>query len=676
MFLYRIVIFLGAFLLFVVQPILAKFFLPWFGGSASVWAISLLFFTTALLVGYLYAHGLSRLTFTRQKRIHGLLLLLSVVLLVIFWVAWGSPLTPGTNLRPDPAENPSFALLLRLMLVIGLPYLSLAATSPLLQSWLHRSGESSPYGLYALSNAGSIGALLLYPFLIEPFLSLRVQSMVWGGLFIVFAICLVALAFQTRVRTHEPGRLTILPKLPNRETNKWILYSSIPAFLLLAVTNMLTQGIASFPFLWVGPLLIYLLTFILAFSGRVISRTFLLTATVLSSLVVLLVLSVGVAFPLPVLLICFSPFLFFSCLFFHQTLYRIRPEGSDLTRYYVWIAFGGALGTILVAVIFPVLFARPIEPLLGGLVALYFSSRAFLNEIFAVPNQVRLDRVLMGFIGIIFVCFSLSFFLIDRVGIILEERNFYGALQVRHETLSGFPARLLRNGRIVHGAQFSDDSKRLWPTTYYGRDSGVGLILSREAFSSRQIAVVGLGVGTVATYCRPGDRFRFFEIDPAVEHIAREQFSYVHLCAGSEVVIGDARLSIEAEADDESRYDVMILDAFTDDAIPIHLLTREAIELYFSRLKKDGILVVHISNVYLDLIPVLRGAAVTHTLSGRIVHGSDEEEGTYANTWVLLSTNESVLPAEDGERIVQLETSGKQIFWNDMYSNLLSIIRF
>lgn len=665
MLLARVTIFLSAFLLFVVQPAMTKFFLPWFGGSASVWATALMFFTTMLLVGYLYAHALSRFPLRVQTVLHGVLLTLSLFALAVFWIRSGAPLLPTPDLRPDPAVQPSIALITLLFVSVGLPYLVLSSTSPLIQSWFHRAGQGTPYGLYALSNVGSLGALLFYPFLIEPFIPLKSQAIVWGVLFVLFVGCIAATGLHLLKCGRDEKKASSL-RISSWQAVRWMALSAVPAFLLVAITNLLTQGVASVPLLWVIPLALYLFTFVLTFSGTPLPKPFLVACAIGSSLLALVLLANFQTATFPLLFIFFLAFLFCGSLLFHDQLYRERPLSSDLTRYYVLIALGGAIGTILVALVAPIVFTRPIEMLFGILVVFVFSFLLFLHgEIFFAKNVLR-DRLLGSLVGLLLLCFILLFFTIGHGGRLFEERNFYGSLQVNESVVEERIVRRLQNGRILHGSQVIGTDE-LFPTSYYGHRSGAGQLMEMFGERAKRVGVVGLGTGTLAAYCRPGDAYRFYELDGTVEQIARTYFFYLSSCEGAEVVIKDARLSLERERfEGAASFDVLLVDAFTDDAIPVHLLTQEAIELYLDRLTGDGVLAVHVSNNYLDLVPVLRASARAFGLFGRVVEDEGDDDLLTASTWVLLSRNSLY-----GEFPV-----GREITWTDDYSYLLPIIRW
>ena len=674
--LYRLLIFLSAFLLFLVQPLLTKVFLPWFGGSASVWATSLMFFTTVLLCGYVYAHILANVSQRIQLRVHAILLVLCGIVILAFWIKWGSPLSPSVDFRPDPQANPTWALLSLFSLVIAFPYILLSSTSPLLQSWFFKTNKKTAYRLYAVSNIGSLGALLSYPFIFEPLFSLQVQGWIWGIGFLSYMVLMLWLVRSLRQKPFEQTS-SMQPEAQSvPQVFLWVFLAFMPAFLLVATTNTLTQGIASFPLLWVAPLAVYLITFILAFSDYQIRPRFLLIITACFSIIALFFLDERVDAFLQLYLSILLPLLFFGCFFFHKWLYNIRPDGYSLTTYYLWIAFGGACGTAICAVGFPLLFSRPVEMIFSVLVVLAFALWKLM--VLFVPSSIRelFDKKILWFFVIMNGCVVLLFLTFGNSTALFEDRTFYSVVKVSDiQTAAGVERRLL-NGKILHGAQLVADKTKPVAISYYGHESGIGRLLTMDSSDSRRVGIVGLGTGAIAAYCRPGDEYRFFEIDPMVESVAREWFSYLRVCAGSDVVLGDGRLSLEQEDQEQAAlYDVLVIDAFSDDSIPVHLLTKEAIDLYFHRLKPSGVVAVHISNRYLDLQPVLRSYIQQQNRFGVLIKDNgDEDQRTLMSVWVLLSEDKNVLPLVDGQTPEDFAV-GKTVTWTDHYSNLLSVIR-
>ncbi|HEY6929799.1 MAG TPA: ferrichrome ABC transporter permease [Thermoanaerobaculia bacterium] len=757
-------IFLGAFLLFQIEPLIGKYILPWFGGAPAVWTTCLLFFQLLLLAGYSYAHGLARRPRARGERVsHATLLAVSVALLAVLAKVWGSPILASASWKPSDPSHPIPRILAVLAVSVGLPYFLLATTSPLLAAWAARARPGvRVYRLYALSNLGSLLALLSYPPLVERFLPLRMQALVWSSLYAVFAagaaLCAVAArASTTPAPVSDSFTLARSAPIGRAPYVFWFLLAACGSTLLLATTNQMCQEVASIPLLWVIPLCLYLVSFILCFeSDRIYSRAVFGPALAFSLGWAALVLFKGFVVPIRVQVAAYSAALFAGCMVCHGELARSRPDASRLTSFYLTIAAGGAAGGLFVAIAAPRLFDAYWEIhiclwLTGllALVALLRDSGSWVRSgrgwpallvllaCGALANSVRdasflpslAERVKafweqgLGPIIVVLAAAALAwalwqlrriwwdrghpyfaagclagalgllgYVLISDVRAFLESavsvsRNFYGVLTV--EELSKDDPDLnrfeLRNGRIVHGFQYRDPEKRREPTTYYTERSGIGLALlhhPRRATGPLRVGVVGLGTGTIAAYGRAGDTYRFYDINPAVVALSegpRSRFTYLRDCpARVEIVLGDARLSLERERRDRAAqgFDVLAIDAFTSDSIPVHLLTREAVELYFSRLARpDGILAIHISNRQLDLAPVVR--ALVDSLGRKAASVDIEGEGTttWGSTWILVSS-ESVLETPEIARASK-DLSGARVIrpWTDDYSNLFQVIK-
>ena len=695
-FLYTAAIFLSSSLLFLVEPMAGKRLLPLLGGSSAVWITCLVFFQSALLLGYLCAHFIAtRLPRWPQLLAYGALLALSIVQV-------------AANLDPHPhasTTRPIFSVLWLLTTLIGLPFLTLSATNPLLQSWYAhgplREGQDSskpPYHLFALSNFGSLLALLVYPLLVEPNFSLRTQTLAWSAGFLVFVmVCGVIMAGRRSVsvvREREQGRAAALsaaapvaaqasvadlpPPVPDvapSPANRvlWLLMAAGGSLLLSAVTSHLSQNIAAIPLLWILPLTIYLLTFVLAFNGgRVYSRWLMvrLLAVALGGIAYLIwykTEDVPIIVSIP--LFCLS--LFIGAFFCHGELYLRRPAAPYLTQYYLLIAAGGALGSMFVGVLAPLMFNGSYE-MAWSLV--YIAA-------LAVVLMWRVHwawRIFWTAAAVVLISVVVRQHRADREDAIVQVRSFYGTLRVTDEATEGEGRfRTLIHGTIQHGTQFtaSEDLRRL-PTTYYSRNSGVGLALDNCCKGrARRVADIGLGTGTLAAYGEPGDVFRFYEIDPRVEVVARNVFTYLRESkAKIEIAHGDARLSMEAEPPEN--YDVIAVDAFSGDAIPVHLLTAEALKLYQRHLAPGGIIAFHVSNTYLKLAPVVQEQADHAGLHAVMVSTEDDDDtGAYSSDWVLVTANEKFLElpeiANAGEKI---EPKRGLRLWTDDYSSLLPIL--
>ena len=662
-------IFLSAFLLFQVQPLVGKLTLPWFGGSAGVWTTCLLFFQVLLLLGYLYAHLVMRhLPHRRQLQLHGSLLVLAALAL---------PLRLHAAFKPSGTGDPVLQLLALLATTVGLPYLLLSTTGPLVQAWVARKGHV-PYRLFALSNAASMLALLSYPLLVEPWVSLKVQSWGWSAGFLVFGTLILGTAFRshpdpTTLTSEEPAQVG-----PSSATKAlWILLAAVPSVLLMAVTSHLSTNVAPIPFLWVLPLTLYLLTFILCFEAdRWYHRGVFLGLLPLALAAMTFFLTPGyrhLAVQLQILV--FASGLFIGCMVAHGELARLRPHPHFLTGFYLRLSLGGALGGVFVAWVAPRLFRSYLElPL--GLMACAATALLTLSRDPGPLKQLRLRAVQTFFLLLILGIGGHTLYLeLSRDGVVLAQgRNFYGTLSVFDD--EGHLWRTLAHGTITHGGQFLDPEKARKPVTYYSPDSGVGLALTSLPENARKVGVVGLGTGSLAAYGRPGDVIRYYDINPLVEDYARRYFSFLKDSpAQIEVVMGDARLSLEREA--PQGYDLLAIDAFSSDSIPVHLLTREAFAVYFHHLRPGGILAVHVSNRYLNLHPVVKAAAEHFHRTTRVVDtDSDEATGAYGSTWLLLTTDRAFFdqPAFQDNEDVSLLT-GPALAWTDDFSNLFRILK-
>ena len=667
-------ILLSAFLLFEVEPLIAKLILPWFGGSAAVWTACLLFFQLALLAGYAYSHWLNRRAPATQRTIHLALLALSLL-----WL----PILPASHWNSNQAENPLWRILGLLTATVGLPWFLLSATGPLLQSWYARANKNAlPYRYFALSNAGSMAGLLAYPVLIEPYLTSHQQAWSWSLAFGAFAILCAAIAWRTR---RAPPEITVIAAPGLSACLLWIALAACPSALLLAVTGHLTENIAAIPFLWVLPLSLYLLSFILCFNSSRWYRRWLFAPLAAASLPVsawlifhsdqisdakLLNLKSVIA-----LLSAATFVLFMVC---HGELARRRPAPAQLTAYYLAIAAGGALGGLFIALVAPycfnALYDLPIVLSLTGFLFLY------LLWIARGSSQARLMGFTLaagfafGFAGI-FARETWKSFAYSR----LLLRNFYGSLVVYDNEMPRplGPVRVLRNGMIDHGEQFLRPENRRYPTTYYARDSGVGRALTALISDGPLHAgIVGLGAGTLAAYARPVDRYDFYEINPNVVKIAATEFTFLRVCQAPYAIIpGDGRLSLERES--PQRFDLLALDAFSGDSIPVHLLTREAFALYWRHLKPDGVLAVHVSNKYLSLAPVIAlAAAERHKPAMLLSSNGNETNEESSSDWVLITSRPGFfdLPtispaARPIDPILGLR------MWTDQYSSVYRILR-
>lgn len=673
--LFAAVVFLAAFLLFFVEPIAAKQILPFLGGSAAVWITCLVFFQTTLLLGYLYAHWLSQ---RPRWRLNAFLMVLATASAV------------GWVVRPFAAAgaaHPFTAIFSALSLSIGLPFLLVAATSPLLQVlWARAENAPVPYWLYALSNLASLLALGLYPSLVEPVLTLRAQRLTWCLGFIAFAVLFSMLTRRVHGTSAASWQQeTVMDEVPPASfTHKllWILLPMGASMQLSAVTVHLTANIAAIPLLWILPLGVYLLTLILAFQfPRLLARGILtrMLVLVLASLAYMLV-QVDHSWPIWLSIPFFLVALFVACLFCHAQAYALRPDRvSETTLFYLLFAAGGALGSFFVGIAAPMIFRfnydLPITFLVTALLALAATWHTHWSQrlLWSAASIAMLGVVVM--VGIAY-----------RRDTILAVRNFYGALRVKQDLFStpGFTTRTLLNGSIQHGTQiFGTDAMRRTPTTYYAPDSGVGYALrdccvnSDGTIRPRNIGVIGLGAGTVAAYGRPGDHIRFYEINPADIPIAQNLFTYIR-DSGAQVQIipGDARVSLSRES--PQRFDVLVVDAFTGDAIPLHLLTKEALALYRRHLAPGGIIAFHISNQYVDLeAPIARLASAAGMQARHVNSLGSEARGEFVANWILVTDNAAFfLQPELVAHAFYPEENPRLRPWTDDYSALLPVLRW
>jgi len=672
--LYAATIFVSAFLLFLVQPIMAKQILPWFGGSANVWTTCLVFFQTTLLLGYGYADLVVRRTSSRtQVRVHVLLLALSCIVL---------PIVPGAQWKPLGTESPSLLILALLTATIGLPYFLLSTTSPLVQAWFSRSFPGkNPYRLFALSNLASMLALLGYPIGLEPWVTTRFQSYGWSVAYVVFALLCAACGwFSLRAASPEaePVRqqdASLPDRVPPTGARQllWATLAATGSFLLLAITNHLCQNISSIPLLWVVPLSIYLLTFILCFDGRGWYRPELFASMLAAALGVMawtladrnlthkLELQIGV----------FCVGLFLACMFCHGELARLKPAPRYLTRFYLMVSAGGAVGSALVGLVAPLVLPAYFELAFG--LAACAALLAF---------QVRRRHPVFVALAIVAVLFTVGAGIWQvhdfYDGTLLATRNFYGVLRVQlYGDADTNRHRSLMHGTILHGSQYLQPDLARRPTTYYTQTSGVGRALESMHPTTRplKIGVIGLGTGTLATYGSKGDIYRFYDINPAVIVIANRDFTYLRDSEATiQTPLGDARLNLEREA--PQGFDLLAIDAFSSDSIPVHLLTNEALAVYLKHMKPGGIIAFHLTNRFLDLIPVVKQLADAQHLFSVLIADEGDEGVASRSDWVLLSDREASLQVPQiTEAASALPARENLRLWTDDFNNIVQIIK-
>ena len=668
--LYAVTIFVSSFLLFLLQPITAKQILPWFGGSAAVWTTCLVFFQTTLLLGYAYSDAAARRFSPRaQARLHIALLALSCALL---------PIVPGAQWKPLGTENPSFLILGLLAATVGLPYFLLATTSPLVQAWFARRFPSrSPYRLFALSNLASMLALVGYPFALEPWVPTRLQSYGWSTAYVLFALLTAALAWlsqRARARVAPVG-LSMAGAIEARPTFGcqllWAVLAAMGSYLLLAVSNHICQNIASIPLLWIAPLSIYLLTFILCFDGtRWYQRKIFLPALVAALAVMAWTLAnPDLTHRLRLQIGVFCGGLFIACMFCHGELARLKPAPRYLTRFYLMVSLGGAIGSVLVGSLAPLVLPAYFELACGLVVCaalLAFQVRR-AHPVFVVLAGATL-LFSIGAAG-----WGIRAFYENTV---LAQRNFYGVLRVQDWDVDAANYhRSLIHGTIMHGTQSPTPEFERRPTTYYTETSGIGRALEslHPTLRPLKVGVIGLGTGTIATYGSTGDVYRFYDINPAVIGIAKRDFTFLAKSdATIQIALGDARLSLEREA--PQGFDVLAIDAFSSDAIPVHLITTEALAVYRRHMKPGGIIAFHVTNRYLDLAPVVQKLADAAGLHAVLV--SDDGAGAMASRseWVLLSDSEAALEREPiKEASVAITPRPGWRLWTDDFNNIVTV---
>ncbi|MCB9895319.1 MAG: fused MFS/spermidine synthase [Planctomycetes bacterium] len=655
-------ILIAAFLLFIVQPLIGRYILPWYGGTPAVWTVALLFFQAALLAGYGYAHLLGKLKPRLQPVVHGLFVLAGLAFL---------PIIPDASFRPAGGD-PALEILWLLARTIGVPFVALAATSPLLQAWL-AGAQQSPriYRLYALSNVGSLVALLAYPFVLEPWVGRDAQAWAWSVGYGAFALATL-LAGVRRARSAPPVAAASEVAEPAAVAHRvlWFALGACGVWLLMAVTNEMSINIAPTPFLWVLPLGLYLLSFIVAFGSERATKRKLMLPALLGSFVLFPVAASSVGhIPIALRVGMFAVALFLACLCVHGELYRLRPHASRLTGYYLSIAGGGAAGGAFVGVIVPHVFPMYWEFEIGQMLSML----AVLGAL-AVDKSSRLYRFRPRWGWVVILLMLLAWG--DQQATTLRRelrdtldsrRSFFGVSRVSEKD----GLRTLVHGTVRHGEQFQDERRSL-ATTYFSPTSGIGQTLNGLP-GRKRVGVVGLGIGTLVAYGNAGDVFRFYELDPDVEQLARAHFSYLRDCpAEVQVTIGDGRLLLEGE--DAQAYDVLALDAFSSDAVPVHLLTLEAFDAYRRHLAPGGVIAVNITNHNLDLMPVIVAAARAKGWHWkRVISLEDETTGALEAHWMLLAPTEAgVARLPEGE----LDPDARELPpWTDDFSNLFRILK-
>ncbi len=742
--------FLSAFLLFQVQLIVSKYILPWFGGSAAVWTTSMLVFQLLLLAGYLYSHIVStRFSPSGQTKLHIGLLGAAFLLVIALSFVWPSAITPGTGWKPLENGSPVRDVAVIILVCSGIPFFVLSTTGPLLQSWFARlGGDTRTYKLYSVSNLGSLLGLLTFPFLVEPTLRMKQQGVLWSVLFCVFVSGCVLCAVRALKANHHEVEKPVA-NLVQTETSPlvyslWFLLAACASALLLASTNLLCQEVTTVPLIWVLPLSVYLLSFIICFDHarwyqRAVFHPLFAVCLFLTCASLITSNALGEVVCLPVLL-------FLACMICHGELIRLKPSLMQLTAFYLTISVGGAAGGIFVGIVAPKVFTSfaefqlslglaiglilitllmdrqswifrhtfwlPVAITAGAILAAY-ACGIWIPEIATLLNNIRFYPVTlligtmavagtltMGSVGAsqqrrfrfvqplvvsvaVFALVGLYKTSQPKPGLYVSKRNFYGLVRVFRQLGSN----ALIHGKITHGTQF-DAPMDHYPTTYYGHQSGIGVTLENHpkravAPGNLRIGVVGLGAGTIAAYGRPGDSIRYYEIDPDVVNLSlgpNPVFTYIRdSTAQVTVALGDARLSLEKEnSDEQGKFDVLVLDAFSGDAVPVHLLTKEAFDNYWQHVdSQTGIIAVHVTSRHVNLIPVVQALAV-HFDTDSLIAYNPRKSPVYESCWVLLARQRGLLRRIPGLQEIAIipNDQTRPVLWTDDYSNIFGLIHW
>jgi spermidine synthase len=686
---------LGSTLLFLVQPIIGRLLLPRAGGTASLWNTAMVFFQATLLAGYLLAHlGTSVLGVARHRYAHLVLLVLPLAFL---------PLTVPGDWSLDAGSDPIIATLGVLAIMVGVPFLALATSSPSLQRWFAATDHphaDNPYFLYAAGNVGSLTALVAYPFVIERHLGLDAQTRLFTGGYVAFLVCtaVAALLVPARRGAVTAQLDTSCAPIAWARRARWVAWSFVPSALLLGATRFISTDIASFPLLWILPLVLYLATFIVAFGVKDPEGVTAIAGRAVVIGAIPLALTFMGRVPIGIALGLHLGWLFAAALLAHGRLAADRPPASRLTEFYAWVSLGGVLGGSFVALVAPVVFTRLWEyplAILGALllVPAVVGSRhrlpvLVITGLIVVAGawlhhdaQVQLATLVMATAGLLVlrrppVVFAFTMAAVMAVGvgvtgadIVAEDRSFFGTYAVL-ETDGG--GRVLQMGTTIHGSQHPDRAGR--PTTYYHPDGPLGPVFDAPR-QPMDAALIGLGAGEIAAYGMAGDRFTFYEIDQVVVDIASDPTYFTYLRdtpATVDVVVGDGRIELEQS---DALHDVVVVDAFSSDAIPVHLLTREAMATYLDHLEPDGLLLLHVSNRHFELAPVVERIASALGVTARMIDYAPDvdayDTGAAPSIWVAVARSGATIDAID-ERWQPVAGDGP--LWTDDYSNVLAVL--
>lgn len=679
------IIFLSSFLLFQVQPLIGKHMLPWFGGSAAVWLTAMLFFMVALGVGYGYALLISRLVPLVQVIAHSGFLLVVGILLWRHATLWPSAITPSVTdvfLHTDPAV----AIISTLFISIGLPFVALSATSTLVQFWYGRLAQVEPFALYSISNIGSLLGLLSYPFVFERIIPTVTHGIWWSFGFALYAALLLVLMvwYGWRVKQQYMKRVTTVSLVTWPTFLRWVGLTAVPVAALVSGTKFLTSAVAPVPFLWVAPLALYLLSFIISFRTHEARVTVVQYVVMVSVGILAITLSLAlhtIILLMPILL------LVLFCIYHlcHEALYAARPHTEQSPLYYTALALGGIVGSGVMTVVSLYLLVIPIEFIGVITLVVLISIWQIIKYNEEHPLSIRfINPKVVGY-SLMLLAVALNALYVYEVTsrALAQERNFFGAKAVYEYTAGeNLVTRSIAHGKTNHGSQLrSGDDWLFLPTSYYATSSGVGRALTHKQAQfpeGLRIAVMGLGSGGLAAYCRPQDEFTFIEIDHQMVELARTHFSWLEFCPQAQVVVTDGRLALATEAlrtASTSKYDLIILDAYADDMMPIHLMTNEALLLYRSLLADDGVIALNISSRYLDLRPVLASYAQVSDVIGRVHYDfGDLPPGTNPSLWGVFSPDETLFTNES-LRVLKSLDEYEPISWTDTYSALWPVVK-
>jgi hypothetical protein len=715
--LYGTAIFTGASLVFVIQPMVAKMLLPSFGGTPAVWAISLVFFQAVLLAGYSFAHISIRLFGVRRQP------LVQLVLLLLPLAAL--PIGLPAHAAPGAHHDPNLWLLWVLAVAAGIPFFVITTSSPILQRWFSASGHSAsrdPYFLYAAGNVGSLLGLLAYPTLIEPRLTLSEQAQMWAIAYAAFvvlaALCAMRVLATTAAVAPEAAAPARAAPIAWRVRLRWIGMAAIPSALMIGTSTYLSTDVAAVPLLWVIPLALYLLSFVVAFGRRsrlsleTISRSTVATSLAVAAALLFAVLAPALQLPIWLSVLVHGANLFFVALLVHRRLASERPPAERLTEFYLLLSIGGVIGGAFSALIAPQIFTTVAEYPLAIVLALLLRPGPLRARPGALRRYADILLPFAVFVGILATAKALPedgngrLFLLASVGVValfarrpirfalgiaalllitsipkaslVADRNFFGAVRV----IQDGPRHVLFHGTTVHGVESYAPGQLDVPLAYYTRQGPLGQVFAAYGSSVHRVGAVGLGSGAVAAYGRPGDRYTFYEIDPLMVQIASNPryFTYLHDSkARVRIVIGDGRLELVTAP--PRSYDLIVLDAFSSDSVPVHLLTREAASLYLSKLRPGGLIAFHISNRYFDLEPVIGGLARSLHLVGlyeaNVPSAAARAEGAASSQWVVVTRSPARLePLVRTGKWRRLDESSGEPVWTDQYSNILSVIRW